>query len=995
MSALTDKDTAIPTSDSLFRLNGNTQKLQQKLQESLAIGTPSQPDETPPSLFFERKRDIEIPWKKVFHGMQGPVEESVDALRIDLERSVGLRETPLDLLEQEDVDAVFKYYTEVDPGSPAPQEAPQDPAAVFRSKFNYDAAVPAADGKPATPASISVTGDPIKEKCIVFHHGSGRLYRLIPVEGQTLAVTDFQTLEAYFSAWTTKIGGLELVYSPEDAAEKHASEFEEIDFSARIIETKMNELLQLREFQKQVDTNSTNTIDSLLKGAVQAGLDLDEIERVQNKALQLKMAGYHIEKRIKRLIGQASELGYLLFDAVQQKVTLPDGKEVNVEAGTLYRKYQRIAKWTTTETVSHTIRKVLHVLFFKIPVERTIAETVQRQHSCVVDDYQVVDTSRDLLAEKVNKLRRQGLDVNVFRDTPQGYLSEDSVSLESVMEECGRSESVRQNCVVILPIYESSMSGERALVKYHVFKRPLPGVQPTAMPRLTMVESLSYRIAWQGTQLGELVSSLNLAPGESRTISMRKEYETETTVTETRSSVFDLDRQESTDLADEMENQVRREAEHSDETTMSLEAKVNYGFVSATANASHGSKNSLKNFSQGVNKIAKKSSQSVNRKQREEVSSTSTSRTKVSTYDETTAKVENINQGRTLNLMFYRLYNKFKSGLYVEGLKFQVLSSVEIIAGSGVQRCSDYTFDDFAGMVDEFRDIALPVRVSQVDKYLYLNNVLQTIDELIRNEYERVQLRNGEPSDNTPASLLFIASTDEEEFDRVVPREAFVSDADEKIRRAKAKADKKQADLEKLKAESEQIHKLHDQYVADRARIARDLKTATLNSSNPLKDTDQELLVVTAGLYLDATLGVQPGTEPYSEEMRAQRVRQEAADVALKTAEAQYKLALAVRLQRRAGFNGKTAHGNWITGVMPDPDSSTLQLRFRQPLEQGNWKLYVDGTPQQVSKMDLIGKYSVSFKLTDVDQCLARDDLISSVIELRDAKDGRLVSSVV
>ena len=125
--------------------------------------------------------------------------------------------------------------------------------------------------------------------------------------------------------------------------------------------------------------------------------------------------------------------------------------------------------------------------------------------------------------------------------------------------------------------------------------------------------------------------------------------------------------------------------------------------------------------------------------------------------------------------------------------------------------------------------------------------------------------------------------------------------------------------------------------------------------------------------------------------MRQQRVRQEAADVALKAADARYKLALAARLHDRTAQPG----GNWITGVLPDPESETLMLRFKQPLEEGEWQLYIDGEPVEIAKTDRNGEYSLTLKINGGKDVLGRDDLIASMVELRDEKDGRLVSSVV
>jgi hypothetical protein len=995
MSASIDSTLTIPATDQVFKL-GDTESL----RNALIIGAPSTPENTPPSLTFERKRDVEIPWRDIFSGVETGIDESVEAIRLDLEQSVGKGGKTLEFMDDADVAALAPYYAVLGAPGPDPQvtDAPA-PLKAYRPKFANP--TPAEPPPAEPPPDIVVTPEEIPAG-VIFRHGSGRVYLLLPVEGETLSLDDFANAAVYADAWNRKIAGTELVYLDSAEVGAGASEFEEIDLAARVIESKFKELLELRNYQKTLDEKAAEVIDQMLTNAVTNNLDLDEVERIQNKGLSIKMALHRIQMRIRRLTNQASDLGYVLFDEDQPAPAHPDNKGQPLEAGVLYEKYRRVAKWTTVNTVNRVIQQTLRILFVKVKTRRVVKQLVQQQHSRIVEDYRKVDTSRDLLADKVEALRAAGFQVSVFRSTPQGYLSDENVRLDEVMAECGRNEQVRRACAVILPIFEQSMSGQRALIKYHLFKRPLPGVQPTAMPRLTLIESLSYRLAWTGAQVSEVVSSLNLAPGESRTITMRREYETETTITEKRSSVFDLDRQESNDLSSEMEDQMRAESEHSDETSMSLSVSASYGFVSGSANASHGSKNSLKNFSQALNKVAKKSSQAVNSKQRQEVSTSSTSRTKVSTLDETTAKIENINQGRTLNLMFYRLYNRFESGLFVEGLRFQVLSSVEIIAGSGIQRSSTYGFDSFADMINEFGSCALPIRVATADKYRYLTNVLSEIDGLIRAEYRRAEKKK------EGAGLAFARSVgiltlpvggaatnaDSRKYMDMVAQEQDLEECEEYMRKLEEKKQQEADRIAALKEQLETANKHYAEYLAKLNQVAGSLKRATLDSSAAIEGTQQELLVAAPGLYLDSNLGVQPATELFSEAMREQRVRQEAADVALKAAEAEYKLALAARLRRNVGA-GNSGESNWITGIIADTSTNTVRLKLKHPVDAGNWQLFVDGEAVAAKQVNQIGDSILAIELANTEPWLGRDDLMTSALELRNDAAGQVLTAFI
>jgi hypothetical protein len=982
-----DSTFAIPATDQVFEIDGA-----EELRKALVIGAPSAPETTPPSLTFERKRDVEIPWRDVFTGIELGIRESVDAIRLDLERSVGKGGKALELMDDADAAALAPYYAALGVApADSENEGEQPPAPLTAYRPEFSDPPESGEATAASPPDIAVSAEEISTG-VIFRHGSGRVYRLLPVEGEALSPDDFATADVYAETWNRKIAGAELVYLDSADVAAGASEFEEIDLAARVIEAKFRELLELRDYQEALDTKAADVIDQMLTSAVQNNLDLDEVERIQSKGLKIKMSLHRINTRIKRLTNQASDLGYVLFDKDQPAPAHPDNKGQSLKAGVLYEKYRRVAKWTTVSTVNRTIRETLRILFVNVETRRVVAQRAQQQHSRVVDDYREVDTSRNLLAEKVAALRADGFHVHVLRLAPQGYLSEDNVSLDAIMAECGRDERVRRDCALILPIFEQSMSGQRALIKYHVFKRPLPGVEPTAMPRLTLIESLSYRLAWTGAQIGEVVSSLNLAPGESRTVTMRREYETETTITESRASVFDLDRQESSDLSSEMEDQVREESEHSDETSMSLSVSASYGVVSGSANASHGSKNSLKNFSQALNKVAKKSSQSINAKQRQEVNTSSTSRTRVSTFDETTAKIENINQGRTLNLMFHRLYNRFVSGLFVEGLRFQLLSSVEIIAGSGIQRSSTYGFDSFEDMIAELGGCPLPIRIEQADKYHYLTNVLTAVQGLILAEYDRPSSKRSGAGPLPMRSAGVLRAP--EPLEARAPAADLAApdpDLDEYLRKLEARKQEEADRIAALKAQREIANRRYREYLTELDRVAEWLKNTTLIWEEALDGTRQELLVVAPGLYLDSNLGVQPATELYSEAMRAQRVRQEAADVALKAAEARYKIALAQRVQR-AGMDGPVS-GNWITGIIADERSNTIRLKLKFPVEPGNWQLYVDGKAVAAKRVSQIGEHVLAVELAAGEPWLGRDDLLTSAIELRNDAAGEVLTA--
>jgi hypothetical protein len=518
----------------------------------------------------------------------------------------------------------------------------------------------------------------------------------------------------------------------------------------------------------------------------------------------------------------------------------------------------------------------------------------------------------------------------------------------------------------MLPVYEESLTGQRLVAKYSIFKRPLPGLVPTILPRLSLEESLTYRTAWVQTQLGELLNSVNLAPDEERKVTITKRFEQETTVTRTSTSIFDISRAETSDLATEMENQTRQEQESSKSMEFSTKASGGWGPFSAEASASGGTSSSLKDMSQAISKVARKAAKSVSSQNREEVSSTTTARTTISNTDETVAMIRNINQGRSLNLMFYRLYNKYKGGLFLEGLRFDVIPSVEVIAGSGVHESRSYSLEELPRLIVEFKAAQLPFAIK--DEETYTDRLLKSIETLLRTEYAvdsgadasattlKVAAARTRAKPRAEATSVSVArlSFPPPEAHRIVLQAGLADAGHMKAQRTKMVAGVAEEDS-KLKELSER------------------LRRAVIHSDKPI--APQELLIAAPGLYLDAVVGAQPSTEPYSEQMRTQEVRMRAAEVSFKESEGAYQRAMAMSLTQMRPTDG----GNCLTGVLPGPDQKGLTLSLRMPLLPGDWRLQVDGKEKEKVETTDVGGHIIAFSWNERQKWLSPENLLSRI----------------
>ena len=312
------------------------------------------------------------------------------------------------------------------------------------------------------------------------------------------------------------------------------------------------------------------------------------------------------------------------------------------------------------------------------------------------------------------------------------------------MMRCEHDEDFRRNCVVMLPVYEQGFAIDRPIVAYNVFERPLPGIMPSRLPRLFIEESLTYRTSWKGTELGELVSSINLAPGEEREISITQSFQEERSSSETRTSVSEINSSSSTDIATEMETIARTENEFSAHAEGSQASSLGGAIAgSASSRFSFGASDTLKTFGQSMNKVAKKAATSITKKNQLEVSSTSSTTTTVSSTDSTVIKMSNINKGRTLNLMFYRVYNRYAAGLFVENLRFGVTSAVELIAGSGIYETRTFRPDRVGEMLDMLRRTPLPFNTAPSAIAQYQGTILETVLGQMHLEYLAAPAQDG------------------------------------------------------------------------------------------------------------------------------------------------------------------------------------------------------------------------------------------------------------
>lgn len=892
----------------LNRVRNDDEHDRRNLLDRLEIRPPEDLATAPPVLAFQRKREVEIPWGGISDGVDGASNASLAAIREYL--------PPVLNTDPDNPSGVRQLVK-----GPQKPDSSIKPYGVYRTNFE---ALP----KPAA-------SDKLETGFVIQHGPSGRLYLLLEATDETLTPQDFETPEKYNDAWQRKIEGIELVFESAEDAATYYTQFEEIDLRPTLIQRRYEELRILLGFAKTVKDKVAKVTGDRIDRALDS-TNAEELEQLQTRILRLEIGEYDVQRRIDRLVSDAGRLGYLLATKAGKA---PDGK-TPLEEGKLYTTSKRTACWT--EVHRRFLRKARKV-------RRERIETV----------YEEIDTRKDILADTCAKKRSGGYEVYVFAQSPIGLITDDGVLLREIMDRCDIDETFRRRCVVMLPVYEESLTGTRLLTKYCGFTHPLKGLVPDILPRLALAESLSYRIAWKETQLGELVSSINLAPGEERRVTITKRLDQETTVSRTSTSIFDVSRAETSDLATEMENQARQERETSSNLQFSTTVSGGYGPISAQATASGGTKSSLKDVSQAISKVARSASQSVSQQNRQEVTVTATARTTISKTDETVATLRNINQGRSLNLMFYRLYNKYAGGLFLDDLRFDVIPSVELIAGSGVHESKSYSFEEMDDAIEEFRSARLPFTLKPEGEAEYKPLLVHAIFTMVKSEYEVTDeaVLDRETNERAPENEAAARRTPEDRAPTLLGASTRQHGAPTSVGVLKLPqlVSSGKLGLEAVQAQSNQ------------------LRGAIILSDKPM--VRQDLLVAAPGLYLDSMVGAQPSTEPYAEQMRAQEVRMREAEVFVKASEGAYKQAMAMRLaQMQTG-----AAANYLTGILPDAALTTLTVSLRMPLMPGDWSLCFRGEiKKKVERTDL-GGHLIAFSWDQPQDWLHSLDLMSQI----------------
>lgn len=458
-----------------------------------------------------------------------------------------------------------------------------------------------------------------------------------------------------------------------------------------------------------------------------------------------------------------------------------------------------------------------------------------------------------------------------FIKTFEGYISEnDGKPLAQILKRCEEDEEFRKTCVIITYEYDFILTEKKYPVDAKIFFAPLPTMFSQDIPELSIRETLAYRIAWEGAELGQLVNSINLAPGESRQISLSTSFTQNTTKSSSLKNTSDLNTTNSFDLSTELQNEATKEISKTD--SFSANVSGSYGGI-VSGGASGSTTSSVKTFTRDMSKLARKTSASINRRLVSEVNESSSQSITVNESSSRTSSISNINQGSTLNLMIYQINNRYKSGLFLDELQMSITKKTELIPNSGLYEFKYYNFHNLDIYVESIIDNINPLLVEEIcccEKSVIAKKLAEKINNTIYEDYAKEgNVLKLESIDNKELKDIHNSNEIENVFKKKRILQKF---RNKKSNSYNLEEYQKELKINELLKKEIITDKVKEIYNSNTKEYCDNLKTKSLINKNLFEDEEfkqESYFTVNSGaFYIDSLVGINPATEKYSDDMR-------------------------------------------------------------------------------------------------------------------------------
>lgn len=494
--------------------------------------------------------------------------------------------------------------------------------------------------------------------------------------------------DSYFDAWSRRVDVVKRVFKV-DTQLKSSHEFIDLSVGAMMeYFPYLDDLLQ-----------STSALQNGLNKQLSETTDVRLMKALHKELVDLSAELASIKRSIVNLQGFASSKGYELVVKNEEKEVTYRGKKQKKQVfkGQLIQQYTYTSNWVEEYKVKRSRRKWYGS-------KKTWTEIVRKSKRAKDIDYRLITTPDENLNDYLkNYLKDEvsDLDPIVFEYEGTRLVAKDGRTIEEVLDLCELDPSFRRTCAVLLPTFNQTLFGDDVVAGYHIVRRPQRGKSLIGWPDYFVEESLSYKMRWLGCELGELVSSINLLPGEEREISIKttrsslREHEMKT------STNMETDSSSSLDTLTSIENEFQRENKSEKTKSWSAKASGSYGAFSGGASASGTSKQTSRQFAKTLNKVSSKAVSKMRRQTKQEVVARELTREEVENTSTASGTIVNPNVGRTLNVNFFTINNVYSAATFLDDVGFLYVSPFELIDGTGIRETFHFQKENVESFISQ------------------------------------------------------------------------------------------------------------------------------------------------------------------------------------------------------------------------------------------------------------------------------------------------------
>lgn len=655
-----------------------------------------------------------------------------------------------------------------------------------------------------------------------------------------------------------------------------------------------------------------NKLKATLNDKIPKETDYGLVRAFSQELQGLNLRAAQLKRSMSSLVGYAASKGYVLVedaqvfkDTYKEKVS----DTLKVAPGDLITVKRFVTRWVEKVETQH-IRKRL----FRHSKRWTTTHMVN--HSAQDVDYIKVQNADSMVTNYINA-ELTNFNAITLKNVEGGLQAHDGRSLESIMSQCEMDQGYRAKCVLLMPVYNQNLFGDDVITGYHVIKHPTRGRRIVSMPQFFFEENISYRLRWLGLELGELMSSINLLPGEVREISIKTSrtslHEDEIKTTQG----FETDGTTSFDTVSSIENEFQKENTSEKTKSWSVQASGSYGGFSAGGSTSGSSKKTARQFAKSLNKLTTQAISKMRKQSRSEVVARALSREEMEASSSSSGQISNPNVGRTLNVNYFGINNVFASSTYIDDIAFTYISPFELIDGTDIREVRSFSKEQLPEFLDSVTEDLTEMLIRGLR---FENTALSRSDRRAKAEALAATFIETLKGDLVAAFMDYSTPNADAHSENCAVQAFDVStDGKDKVRAIDPKKDK---NLETL------IRQL----------------TATGKAIEP-----DIIISPSAAFYADATTGHSEGLESYAVEMRKLEVEKQMADV----------VSTMTSSPQSAKSDRKTHHN--VSHTLTD--AGTLMIQVGGAISPGSW-LYRIGAVVVAALPILDGTSSYEITLT-------------------------------